>query len=251
MARDKILVTGGGTFLGNHIASALLAEHAPVELLVRPGAEDQLGGLREQITWRYGDVWNAASLKGNARHATTVIHTVGGLTADPAHGLTYQYLNMLSFRNVVDMCISDGTPRCVLLSAAAAPWLPNGYVRAKREAEQYIARVGLRGMVIRAPLVFRRGEHRPLIYRMVSVLRQISPFFRNSAPMPVDIFARGVARLVLAPVSERTLYYASDLWRLNTPDERRGRTNTRPVPVVPPLTDNESDTKPNRPVRLP
>ena len=37
-----ILVTGGGTFVGDNIAAALLAEGAEVTLLVRPGAEDSV-----------------------------------------------------------------------------------------------------------------------------------------------------------------------------------------------------------------
>ncbi|MFZ2879566.1 MAG: hypothetical protein WA009_08525, partial [Phototrophicaceae bacterium] len=41
--RRRVLVTGGGSFLGDYIAAALVAEGADVTLLVRPGAEDHLG----------------------------------------------------------------------------------------------------------------------------------------------------------------------------------------------------------------
>ena len=46
----RVLVTGGGTFLGDSIAAALLAEGADVTLLVRPEAEEKLGPHREMIT---------------------------------------------------------------------------------------------------------------------------------------------------------------------------------------------------------
>ena len=62
-----ILVTGGGTFLGDNIASALLAAGEDVSLLVRPGAEDNLGALAQTTRWSTADVWHPASLRGKAR----------------------------------------------------------------------------------------------------------------------------------------------------------------------------------------
>jgi NAD(P)-dependent dehydrogenase (short-subunit alcohol dehydrogenase family) len=42
----RVLVTGGGTYLGDNIAAALLAEGAEVTLLVRPGARTSWGHWR-------------------------------------------------------------------------------------------------------------------------------------------------------------------------------------------------------------
>lgn len=83
-----ILVTGGGTFLGDNIAAALLAEGAQVTLLVRPGAEDKLGPLAQRVRWIVADVWNPASLRGRARGHASVIHTVGSMVADRHKVLT-------------------------------------------------------------------------------------------------------------------------------------------------------------------
>lgn len=246
--RNRVLVTGGGTFTGNHITAALLAEGVPVRLLVRPGAEDNLGHLRDEVEWMSASVWNPASLRGRARGVHTVIHTVGGMKSEPAQGLTYHYLNVLSLRNVADMCVTDGAPHIVLISTANALWIPRPYVRAKREAESYIARVGLRGTIIRAPLLYQRGQSRVTIYQMVSGIASISPFFRRSAPLPVDIFARGIARIAATPKPEKSIYYAADLKRLNTPEERRGQPAT-PPPIIPEPTANEDDTQPNAPIK--
>src|SRR5690606_26216754 len=174
-SRSRVLVTGGGTFLGDYIAAALVAEGADVTLLVRPGAEDRLGGLAERVRWATADVWDAASLRGRARGHQCVVHTVGSLIADPAQGLTHHRLNFMSARNVVNMCSSDGVPTCVLMSTVRAPWLNRQYVAAKREAEEYVRRVGVNAVVVRAPLVYRRGSSRPLFYRLVSALRLIPP----------------------------------------------------------------------------
>lgn len=246
MEGHKVLVTGGGTFLGDSIAAALLAAGAEVTLLVRPGAESSLAALADRVRVVSADVWNPASLKGRARGHQHVIHTVGGLRADPSQGLTFQYLNVVSARNVANLCVNAGVPHLVLISSARAPWLNGGYITAKRDAETYIVRTGLRATIIRAPLVYLRGSRRTLFYRLMTFLGYIPPIswlgMRRIAPMPVDVLARGVARLTLEPRRENKVYYAGDLRRANTQGERE-----RGVPNEPPTADD--DTKPRSPFR--
>lgn len=232
-SRPRILVTGGGTLLGDAVAAALLAEGADVTLLVRPGAEDRLTALGQRARLVYADVWEPSSLKGRARGAQAVIHTVGGMTADPAHGLSFSYLNVVSARNVANMAVNSGAPRMVLLSAVSAPWVPRGYVRAKREAEQYLERIGLRATIIRAPVVYLRGSHRRLFYRAISALGNFPltgwAGFRAVAPLPLDVVARGAARITLAPRSDKLVYAARDLRGHNSPSElRRGYPDAGP-----------------------
>lgn len=221
----RVLVTGGGTFLGDHIAAALLAEGAEVTLLVRPGAEDRLGALGQRARWFTADVWNPASLRGRGRGHGIVIHTVGSMTADPARGLTHNWLNFVSARNVANMCVSDGVGRIVLLSAARAPWINRHYLRAKREAEAYMSRVGLRATIIRAPVAYVRGQPRHPFYWLMTLLGStpiVSWFgFGRVAPLPIDMLARGVARIALEEKHARTIYYAADLRRRNTAREAR------------------------------
>lgn len=231
-SNKRILVTGGGTFLGDNIAAALLAEGAEVTLLVRPGAEDRLGPLAQRTRWSTADVWNPASLRGRARGHASVIHTVGSMVADPALGLNHNWLNFASARNVANMCVSDGVPHMVLLSSVRAPWVNTNYLRAKRDAEIYMGRVGLNPTIIRAPIAYVRGERRHPFYWLMTVLGStpiISWFgFGRVAPMPVDMLARGVARITLDKNRAKTIYYASDLKKRNTAREAR-----RAAPVLP------------------
>jgi uncharacterized protein YbjT (DUF2867 family) len=233
--KPKILVTGGGTFLGDNIAAALLAEGADVTLLVRPGAEDKLGPLAARARWLAADVWNPASLRGRARGHTAVIHTVGSMVADPAQGLTHQWLNFVSARNVANMCVSDGVQSMVLLSTVRAPWVSGQYVRAKREAEGYISRVGLTPTIIRAPVAYVRGVRRHPFYLLMTLFGSIPVLrwfaFGRIAPMPVDMLARGVARIALEKNHTKTVYYAPDLRRRNTAREAR-RAGPPPPPGV-------------------
>ena len=220
-----ILVTGGGTFLGDNIAAALLAEGAEVSILVRSGAEDQLGPLAHHTRWSTADVWNPASLRGQARYHSAVIHTVGSLHADPAQGLSYERLNFVTARNVANMCVSDGVEHMILISAASAPWTKRPYIRSKREAERYLRRLGLKFSIVRSPLLYVRGHPRPLLYRASTILSSIPPLsllpFGRIGPIAIDVFARGVARLAMSPDYTKSVYYARDMRRLNTREEIR------------------------------
>jgi len=233
--RKRVLVTGGGTFLGDAIAAALLAEGADVTLLVRPDSarpdapplsvSDRLGSLADRARWFTADVWDPASLKGHGRGHDVAIHTIGGMRADPAQGLTYQYLNVVSARNVANMCVSSGVGHLILISAARAPWVQHGYIAAKREAEAYLTRIGLAHTIIRAPILYVRGRPRSLYYRLMTWLRIVPPFswlgLNAAAPMPIDIMARGAARVALDSVRTKAIYTAGDLRKRNTWRERR------------------------------
>ena len=220
-------MTGGGTFLGDHvqvftrhigIASALLAGGAKVSLLARPDSEDKLGPLAQQTRWSTADVWSPASLRGKARNHAAVIHTVGSLSADPAQGLSHSRLNYVSARNVANMCVSDGVERIILISGASAPWISRAYISAKRDAERYMRRLGLRATIVRAPLLYVPGRNRALFYRAMSLFGTLPPlswlFLNRIAPMPVDEWARGVALLAISGDESREIYYARNLRRL-------------------------------------
>ena len=213
-----ILVTGGGTFLGDNIAAALLAEGSKVSMLVRPGGEDNLGPLAQQTRWSTADVWSPASLRGKARSHSAVIHTVGSLIADPARGLSFDRLNFVSARNIANMCVSDGVARMILISGASAPWVSRDYIRAKRQAERYMFRVGLNGAVVRAPLIYMPGQKRPLFYRALSACGRLPLlsllFLGRVAPIPMDALASGVARIALDESQTERIVYARDLRRL-------------------------------------
>ena len=230
MARHSrgILVTGGGTFLGDNIAAALLAEGVNVSLLAPAGAEDKLGPLAQQTRWSTADVWSPASLRGKARFHSAVVHTVGSLTADPTQGLSYHRLNFVSARNVANMCVSDGVERIILISGVGAPWISRAYIRSKREAEDYLRRVGLRATIIRAPLLYVPGQSRPFFYRTMSLLGALPPlswsYLGRIAPMPVDTLARAVAQLATSADDDQQIYYARDLRK------RIKRRVSRPLP---------------------
>lgn len=229
---NKVFVTGGTSFVGLWVVAALIEAGAEVTVLVRPDSEEKLGALRRHVRLVYGDVWNSASLKGRSRGYGVVVHLVGSLRAQPERGLTFQQLNLVAARHVINMAVSDGVPGLVLLSAASKPpGVPVEYLRSKREAEMYLKESGLRWTVVRAPILFDRVQPGGRFFALLSQIGAL-PLLRiltgRYAPLPVDIAGRGIARIALEAESwQAQTVYAGRLRRYG----RRG--NARRDPKLP------------------
>lgn len=235
----RVVITGGDSYLGLQVASALLSEGAEVTLLLREGREKSLGALASYVDWHIVDMLNDASLRGRARGHGTVIHTVGSMREAPKQNITYENMNVVPARNAANMCISDGVSHFVYLSAAHAPWLSGRYIQSKREVESYLRKIGLRSSIIRAPIAYDRDSSRPIFFNMMTLLGSIPPFSwmypGRVAPIPLDMMVRGIARIALNPPERTKVYYAGELRRLNTRDERRGHIPVLAMPSVQPV----------------
>jgi nucleoside-diphosphate-sugar epimerase len=248
---NKVFITGGTSFIGLRVVAALVNAGADVTVLVRPDHEEKLGALRRHVRLMPGDVWNSASLKGRARGHGVVVHLVGSLRAQPERGLTFQQLNLVSARNVIGMAVGDGVPLFVFLSAASNPaGVSREYLRNKREAEDYLRTSGLAYTIVRAPMLFNRQQRGGGFFSTLSWIGAL-PFLRvfsgRRAPLPVDVAARGIARLALQDTLPRSqIVYAGNLRRLARPSRTlhiRGRVRLprRRQPVSPPF-GQEDDT---------
>lgn len=226
---NKVFVTGGTSFVGLHVVTALVNAGADVTVLVMPENEEKLGPLRGHVRMVSGDVWTVASLKGRSRGHGVVIHLVGSIRAQPERGLTFHQLNLVSARNVISMAVSDGVPYFVLLSAVSKPpGVSREYLRSKREAEEYLRNSGLRYAVVRAPVLFDRDQPGGAFFALLSrigALPFLRVFFGRRAPLPVDIAAQGISYATLQtelPPS-RVLYtgHLRRLGRLALKEKRR------------------------------
>ncbi|RMF52981.1 MAG: NAD-dependent epimerase/dehydratase family protein [Chloroflexota bacterium] len=239
---SRIFVTGGTGFLGFRVVRALLDEGAQVTVLVRPDQEEKLGVLRASVQVVHGDVWNPASLRGRGRGHGVVIHLVGGMKPNAARGLTFRHLNFVSARNAAQMAANDGVPHYLLLSAAAAPGVPSGYLEAKREAERYVQKCGLAWTIIHAPPLYAPGEPRSplgLLLSFLGVLPTIGWALSNMRPLSAELAARAIAQLALSADSfKNRLIAPAQLRRLGFAAERRLR--QRHLQSAAPSSDHEA-----------
>jgi uncharacterized protein YbjT (DUF2867 family) len=232
--QNRVLITGA-SYLGLQIASALLADGAEVSLILHEDDRKRLGSLAAHIEVQVADMWNDASLRGRARNHGTVIHTVGSMLDEPKQGKTFERLNVIPSRNAANMCVSDGVSHFMFMSAVRAPWLNAKYIHSKREVETYLRKIGLKSSIIRAPIVYERDTSRPILFRMMTLLGSVPliswSHIGRMAPTPLDMIARGIARIALNPPQQTRIFYAGDLRRLNTHDERHGRITMSNLPV--------------------
>jgi nucleoside-diphosphate-sugar epimerase len=233
---NKVFVTGGTSFVGLRVVTALVNAGADVTVLVTPEYEEKLGVLRRHVRMIAGDVWTIASLKGRSRGHGVVVHLVGSLHVQPERGLTYHQMNLVSARNVISMAVSDGVPYFILLSAASnPPGASREYLRSKREAEEYLRNSGLRYAVVRAPVLFDREQPGGAFFAMLSrigALPFLRVFFGRRAPLPVDIAAQGISRAALQMELPRNqVLYAGDLRRFGRLVMKEKH---RPKPVIVP-----------------
>lgn len=226
---NKVFVTGGTSFVGLRVVTALVNAGADVTVLVRPDDQERLGPLRRHIRMVSGDVWTIASLKGRSRGHGVVIHLVGSMRAQPERGQTFHQLNLVSARNAISMAISDGVPYFILLSAASRPpGVSLDYLRSKRQAEAYLRTSGLRWAIVRAPVLFDRAQTGGRFFAALSRLGSLPflrVFFGRRAPLPVDIVARGITRAALTntDLPPNRVLYAPHLRRLGREIEAQQR----------------------------
>ncbi|MBN1964031.1 MAG: NAD(P)H-binding protein [Anaerolineae bacterium] len=247
-SRKPVFVAGANGFLGASVVYALLEAGAQVTALIPPGEEPRFTTADGRVRVVTGDAWSLASLKGRSRGHAAVLHLIGSLRQEPSRGLTYAHLNVASLRNIARMAIGDGVPHLIFLSAASAPWLSRAYLASKREAEDYLRRSGVTWTVVRAPLFYPRGRLRNPTLWLLAGLGRVPllgwPVARY-APLPVDVAARGLARLALDGDTRGQTVYGALLRRRGFMQRRQAQRQPggddpflpRPADPPPPLEE--------------
>ena len=169
MTSDRILVTGGTGFIGQHLVDQLLAEGAPVRVLTRrsrPLAENWTS-----VEIAVGDLRNASSLGAGVQGCGLVYHLAGELR-DPAQ---LQATNIEGTQHLLTACQASPVERVVILSSVGVMGLRkpgpaseetachprNAYEKSKYAAEQlalaWSARTDIPVTVLRPTIVFGEG----------------------------------------------------------------------------------------------
>jgi dihydroflavonol-4-reductase len=161
-----VLITGATGQVGNAIARRLAADGVQVRALVHSRSRDQVNVLPSGVQTVFGDVTDAASLRGALDGCDTVYHAAGIPEQWRRDVNEFTRVNVDGTRNVVEAALAANVKRFVYTSTddalVAKPGVPfdkpvidttpglTPYQRSKREADKIVSAALDRGL----PAVF-------------------------------------------------------------------------------------------------
>lgn len=151
----RIAITGGTGFIGGHLASRLAVDGHEVILLARGTREQQMGPGMKFVP---SDLANEASLAEAFAGCEAVVHCAG--INREIRSQTYQKVHVAATQNVVDAAKSAGVRKIMLMSfLRARPNCGSPYHESRWAAEEIVRRSALDYTIIRAGMVYGRGDH--------------------------------------------------------------------------------------------
>ena len=151
----KIAITGGTGFIGRHLAGRLAAEGVEVVLLARSDrGELSLPGVR----FVRSDLSDNAILREALAGCDAVAHCAG-INREIGQQ-TYNRVHIEGSRKVIEAAREVGVKKIALMSfLRARPNCGSAYHESKWAAEELVRGSGLDYTIIRASMVYGRGDH--------------------------------------------------------------------------------------------
>ena len=153
----KIAITGGTGFIGSHLAWRLVVEgHQVVLLARRNGRHESAEGAA--ITFVHSDLSEPSVLAAAFKGCEAVAHCAG--INREIGDQTYRKVHVAATRNVVDAARQAGVKKIALMSfLRARPNCGSAYHESKWAAEEIVRDSGLDYTIIKAGMVYGRGDH--------------------------------------------------------------------------------------------
>ena len=151
----RIAITGGTGFIGGHLARALAAAgHEIVVIARQPRAKQLPPGIELALS----DLSDEARLVRVFAGCDAVAHCAG--INRELGTQTYEKVHVEGTRRVVDAARVAGVSKILLMSfLRARPGCGSAYHESKWAAEEIVRRSGLDYTIIRAGMVYGRGDH--------------------------------------------------------------------------------------------
>jgi uncharacterized protein YbjT (DUF2867 family) len=148
----RIAITGGTGFVGSHLANRLVTDGHEVVILARRSRKD----LAENFF--SSDLSDVRQLTEALINCDAVAHCAG--INREIGDQTFQRVHVEATRNVVEAAKATGIKKIVLMSfLRARPNCNSPYHESKWEAEEIVRNSGLDYTVIKAGVVYGRGDH--------------------------------------------------------------------------------------------
>ncbi len=226
----KIFVTGASGFIGTEICRVAVMEGHSVVGLVRTGRPENVDSWADQVTWVQGNALVPDDWRDALEGADAVIHTVGILREKSQDGRTYERINGDAAEIVAWEAEQAGVEHFVFLSAEGPyPFVPAGYLNAKRRAEGSLRGRQFRESLLRPYLVY--GSKRKGSAVAAAVVEQGSklPIANRAAEKRRPLHVTQVAYAAVRSATEEGFdgvvsvdnieYLAGDQWREFVSDE--------------------------------
>ena len=155
----RIAITGGTGFVGRHLARALVAKGHEVVLIAR-GLDNRDHGVLDlpNTRWFPSDLSSTSELS-RAFAACGAVAYCAGINREIGQQ-TYQRVHVEGTRHVVEAARLAGVGKVALLSfLRARPNCGSGYHESKWAAEQIVRESGLDYTIIKAGVIYGRGDH--------------------------------------------------------------------------------------------
>jgi len=154
----KIAITGGTGFVGSHFAKRVLAEGHDVVLLSRSANRQSSRVSDGRVTSVSSDLSDVQVLTAAFKGCDAVAHCAG--INREIGGQTFQRVHVDGTRNVVEAAKRAGVRRIVLMSfLRARPDCGSPYHESKWAAEEIVRNSGLDYTIVKAGMVYGRGDH--------------------------------------------------------------------------------------------
>jgi NADH dehydrogenase len=151
----KIAITGGTGFVGGHLAQRLTEAGHEIVLLAR---SPRGGALPGKLSFWPSDLSDPSALEAAFLGCDAVAHCAG-INREIGRQ-TYQKVHVEGTKNVVEAARKTGVRKIVLMSfLRARPGCGSPYHESKWAAEELVRNSGLDYTVIKAGMVYGRGDH--------------------------------------------------------------------------------------------
>jgi len=170
----KIAVTGGTGFIGRHLVRDLAGRGHQVVLIAR-GLDARDADVRSlpNVSFVPMDITDTGKLRQALEGCALVAHCAGTSREDRFQ--TYRHIHVEGARSVVEASRGAGVRKLVLMSYLhARPDIHSAYHTTKWEGEEIVRASGLDHTVIKAGLVYGRGDH--LLNNLGNLLRKLPVF---------------------------------------------------------------------------
>lgn len=164
----RVLVCGGGGFVGGHLVARLLSRGHRVRVLGRHAPERRPG----DVDWVEADVTRPETLEGCARGCDVLVHLVG--IAEERGDETFERVHVQGTRNLLREAARAGVERLVYLSAVGARSGGSPFFRTKHEAETAVRESGLEYVIFRPSIIYGPGDR--FTSNLAMLLRRLPVF---------------------------------------------------------------------------